>query len=229
MTCCPDAISPFTSDSRTLVHTLASSQPPNSNKMSIDPLDKDLALVLLNFQNGMVAGIQEPDAQAAIVNALDLISACRLYEKPIIFVTFNPFLGRLVTARCDEPMFPQGTDLPATEATMRDQGWFDLVEAFKPEENDIQLVKSYWDAFVDTDLELELSQRNITQLIICGLVTSKDIDATATSGINKGYNLVFPFDAMADVDTITAERIKTKKLPKIGQHSATQHLVTLIR
>lgn len=197
--------------------------------MPINSLDKDLALVLLDFQNGMVAGIPEQEAQAAILNAADLISACRLNKKPIFFVTFNPFLGKLVTARCDEPMFPPDTNLPAMEAQMRADGWFDLVKDFEPEEDDIQLVKPDWDAFFDTDLEVKLIQLNITQLLICGVATSTDIYATAITGINKGYNLVFPFDAMLDVDTITANGVKTTKLPKIGQHGNTQQLVPLIR
>lgn len=197
--------------------------------MPLNSLDKDLALVLLDFQNGMVAGIPVPDAQAIIQNAVALIEACRLYNKPVIFVTSNPFLGKLVTARCDDPMFPPGTNLTVKEAQMRAEGWFDLIKGIQPEETDIQLVKPDWDAFFGTDLEVKLGQRDIKQLIICGMATSTDIDATSTSGINKGYNLVFPFDAMADSDPITADRIKTTKLTKIGQQSTTQQIVPLIR
>lgn len=197
--------------------------------MSFTELDENYALLLIDFQKGITSNIPTTELQPVVENAQALLKAVREAKKPVIFITYNPFLGNLVTAKCDEPLFPPGTDLAAAESVMQANGWFDLIPDFKPLPGETQLVKPAWNAFYGTSLQTKLSQLGVTQLIFTGITTSSDIEATAIAGLECGYNLVFPLDALGDNEPVGEAEVKVKKLPKIGQNGQTNNLISLIR
>ena len=53
----------------------------------------------------------------------------------------------------------------------------------------ITINKNRYSAFVGTDLELKLRERNITELYLCGVVTSICVMQTAIDAYNKGFKI----------------------------------------
>lgn len=59
------------------------------------------------------------------------------------------------------------------------------------------LKKSQYSAFFETDLDHILKRKNITQLIITGVMTHLCCESTARDGFMKGYEIWFPINATA--------------------------------
>lgn len=54
-----------------------------------------------------------------------------------------------------------------------------------------------FDAFHGTDMDIQLRQRDIDHLILCGLTTNTCVDSTGRDAVEKGYNVTFVSDAVA--------------------------------
>lgn len=57
--------------------------------------------------------------------------------------------------------------------------------------------KSRYDAFIDSPLEEFLRENNITQLVICGVMTHLCCETTARSAFMRGYEVLFTVDGTA--------------------------------
>ena len=75
------------------------------------------------------------------------------------------------------------------------------VESHLPEELElyggIRIEKHQYDAFYDTDLEEILNKKNISQLVICGVMTNICCETTARSAFIKGFEVFFCVDGTA--------------------------------
>ncbi|MFG2514124.1 isochorismatase family cysteine hydrolase [Streptomyces sp. NPDC048584] len=58
-------------------------------------------------------------------------------------------------------------------------------------------VHKTFDAFHGTDMDLQLRQRDIDHLILCGLTTNTCVDSTGRDAVEKGYDVTFVSDAVA--------------------------------
>jgi isochorismate hydrolase len=61
----------------------------------------------------------------------------------------------------------------------------------------IIIEKNQYDAFYNTDLEQILKEKNIGQVIICGVMTNICCETTARSAFVRGFEVIFPIDGTA--------------------------------
>ena len=64
-------------------------------------------------------------------------------------------------------------------------------------ENGILIKKSQYDAFYQTDLEERLHNQNVSQLVVCGVMTHLCVETTIRSAFVRGFEVFFPVDGTA--------------------------------
>ncbi|WP_024953985.1 cysteine hydrolase family protein [Sulfurospirillum arcachonense] len=79
----------------------------------------------------------------------------------------------------------------------------------KQENHDIEIIKSFCDSFMQTNLEEILKNNNITRLIIGGLQSDFCIDTTCREAAKMGYDVVLVSDAHSTLnhEHLNAEQI----------------------
>lgn len=91
-------------------------------------------------------------------------------------------------------------------AGMMSKWWLDLINpysayshniTFESIQNSIQINKTQYDAFLHTELEDTLNEQNITQVIICGVMTHLCCETTARSAFMRGFEVFFTVDGTA--------------------------------
>ncbi|MBT9314694.1 cysteine hydrolase family protein [Leptothoe spongobia] len=151
------------------------------------------ALLLIGFQNdyyasdGILNGVIEASAKASntVRNTIQLIQG--LVETPALIISAPIFF----TKGYEELVDPVGI-----LNTIKEVGAFQAcgkgsqtIEELSPFQDRILEVpgKRGLNAFVNTNLDHVLQQRNIRNLVLAGAVTSICIDSTGRSAYEKGY------------------------------------------
>jgi len=67
-----------------------------------------------------------------------------------------------------------------------------------PEGTERVILKKYASAFFGTDLATELTTDRADTLVLCGVTTSGCVRASAVDGLQHGYNVLVPRDAVGD-------------------------------
>jgi bifunctional isochorismate lyase/aryl carrier protein len=63
--------------------------------------------------------------------------------------------------------------------------------------NGVTLIKTQYDAFYNTALEAMLRERQVTQVVICGVMTHLCCETTARSAFTRGFEVFFTIDGTA--------------------------------
>ena len=79
------------------------------------------------------------------------------------------------------------------------EGW-KIHEAVEPKTGERIFDKSFNSAFLETDLEEYLKEKQITDLILMGMQTGYCIDATCKAAFELGYGVVIPTGATTTYD-----------------------------
>ncbi len=66
--------------------------------------------------------------------------------------------------------------------------------------HDIEVVKSFRDAFMETDLNEILKSKNINRLVICGMQSDFCVDTTCRQAAAIGYDVLLVADAHSTLD-----------------------------
>jgi bifunctional isochorismate lyase/aryl carrier protein len=119
-----------------------------------------------------------------------------------------PEIDKLIIAfsRVNYPViFTRHLNTPE-DADMMANWWRDLINSrsayshniklTKPQ-NSIQIIKTQYDAFYHTELEGTLHNFDITQVIICGVMTHLCCETTARSAFMRGFEVFFTVDGTA--------------------------------
>lgn len=72
----------------------------------------------------------------------------------------------------------------------------EVIEALKPEPNDIQVTKRRFSGFFETDLDLTLKDMGINTLIVMGVVTNICVRSTIHDAFFRGYRVIVPRDCV---------------------------------
>ena len=85
----------------------------------------------------------------------------------------------------------------------------------KPLNNEKVIVKHYPNSFRDTELADYLKSKNISNLVICGMMTHMCVDATTRAAKDMGYDIVLIGDACATKDQeINGQKVKAEEVQK---------------
>ncbi|MHC0445111.1 cysteine hydrolase family protein [Flavobacterium sp. 3-218] len=83
----------------------------------------------------------------------------------------------------------------------------------KPHAGEKIIIKNYPNSFRDTELQQYLAEKQITELLICGMMTDVCIAATVRSAMDLGYRTTIIGDACATEDrTLYGNSIPAKQI-----------------
>jgi nicotinamidase-related amidase len=132
------------------------------------------ALLVIDVQNGVVAGTHERDA--VVANVHSLVERARRERVPVVWVQHNDAgLQRETDEWRIVPELSRDTDEPLVE-------------------------KSYGDAFEDTPLESVLADLRVGRLVVSGAQTDMCIRSTLHGALVRGYDATLVEDAHTTED-----------------------------
>jgi nicotinamidase-related amidase len=132
------------------------------------------ALVVIDVQNGVVAGNHERDA--VVANIGNLVEKARQEEVPVVWVQHT------------SKGLEQGSD-----------SW-QIVPELSPDDAEPHIDKSYADSFEDTTLESVLSGLGVGRLVVVGAQTDECVRSTLHGAIVRGYDATLVSDAHTTED-----------------------------
>jgi nicotinamidase-related amidase len=185
-------------------------------KLTLDP--KTTALVVIDLQIGIVDMPTVPHAVADVVTRADSI-AKRFREHQALVVLVHVDTGP------SGELFPRPiTDVERPKMTPS-PNWSAIVSELGPETGDVVVTKHQPSAFFGTDLEVQLRRRGMQTIVLCGISTNVGVEATARTGFEHGFNLVFVEDAMAARDADLHATSTAKFFPTIGRVRTTAEVL----
>ena len=91
----------------------------------------------------------------------------------------------------------------------------EINNSVKPLNIEKVIVKHYPNSFRDTELADYLKSKNISNLVICGMMTHMCVDATTRAAKDMGYDIVLIGDACATKDQeINGQKVKAEEVQK---------------
>jgi nicotinamidase-related amidase len=132
------------------------------------------ALLVVDVQNGVVAGAHERDA--VVANVGSLVEKARRERVPVVWVQHS-----------DEHL-AKGSDV------------WRIVPELTPEDAEPLVAKSYGDSFEDTTLENVLSGLGVGRLVVVGAQTDACIRSTLHGAFARGYDATLVGDAHTTED-----------------------------
>jgi nicotinamidase-related amidase len=132
------------------------------------------ALLVIDVQQGVVAGAHERDA--VVANVGSLVDKARRERVPVVWV--------------------QHSD----EQTVRGSDNWRIVPELSPGDAEPLVEKSYGDSFEDTTLETVLSGLAVGKLIVVGAQTDACVRSTLHGAVVRGYDATLVSDAHTTED-----------------------------
>ena len=132
------------------------------------------ALLVVDVQNGVVAGAHE--REAVVANVAGLVEKARREDVPVVWVQHS-----------DEGL-AHGSD-----------EWR-IVPELDPRDDEPLVEKSYGDSFEDTPLEAVLSELGVGRLVVVGAQTDACIRSTLHGALVRGYDTTLVGDAHTTED-----------------------------
>jgi nicotinamidase-related amidase len=183
--------------------------------MPLTQLDENAALIMIDLQKGITSLPGLSQIGEVVEHGVQLARAFRARKLPVVLVNVTGVApGRTDTKRTLPP-------LPAD--------WAEIIPELEQQPEDILVAKQRPGAFIGTSLHEVLQQRGVTQIFLAGVATSSGVEATARSGYDFGYNVVFITDAMTDRDLEAHEYCITKTFPRLGETTTSHEVAALLR
>src|SRR5215217_2563002 len=132
------------------------------------------ALLVIDVQNGVVAGAHERDT--VVANVGTLVEMARQEQIPVVWV--------------------QHSD---DELERGSEAWR-IVPELSPDDAEPLVEKHYGDAFEDTDLETVLSGLGVGRLMVAGAQTDECVRSTLHGAFVRGYDATLVSDAHTTED-----------------------------
>ena len=132
------------------------------------------ALLVIDVQNGVVAGAHERDA--VVANVGSLVEKARQEQVPVVWV--------------------QHSD----EGLARQSDAWRIVPELTPGDAEPLVAKTYGDAFEDTTLEAVLAGLGVGRLVVVGAQTDACIRSTLHGAVVRGYDAILVSDAHTTED-----------------------------
>jgi nicotinamidase-related amidase len=142
--------------------------------MTTLPNRPNTALVVIDVQNGVVAGAPMRDEVIGNINAL--VDRARGEDVPVIWVQHSS----------DE--LPEGSEQ------------WRYVDELQREDTEPLVHKRYGDSFEDTDLEDQLAALGVGRLVVTGAQTDACVRSTLHGAFTRGYDAILVSDAHTTED-----------------------------
>jgi nicotinamidase-related amidase len=142
--------------------------------MSTLPNRPNTALLVIDVQNGVVAGAHQRDE--VVGNIRSLVDRARTEDVPVVWVQHN-----------SDELAP-GSDQ------------WQYVDELPPAESEPVVQKRYGDSFEDTDLEAQLAALGVGRLVVTGAQTDECIRSTIHGAFTRGYDTILVGDAHTTED-----------------------------
>ncbi|MEF0940053.1 cysteine hydrolase family protein [Rhizobium sp. BR 362] len=175
------------------------------------------ALLLIDLQNAILAGLGTPERQPAIDAALEGV------------VAGLASLKRKARAAGIPSFIVQHDGHGTHRLAKRGEGW-QLRREIAPEAGDVVVHKTSCDSFFETDLEARLRAKGITHLVIGGCMTQFCVDTTARRAVSLGFDVTLLSDGhtTADMGKLTFEAIIAHHNALLDGFDAGPHEIQLI-
>lgn len=161
------------------------------------------ALLVMDFQNGIVDSLGDDEVLAAATSA---VAAAREHDVPVLFVrvAFRP--GAPEVARSNR-MFGAVAERMGSQPVSATE----VHDAFGVGPDDIVVTKLRVSAFAGSDLEVLLRGLGVTDLVLAGIATSGVVLSTLRQAADLDFGLTVLADACADRDD-EVHRVLTEKV-----------------
>jgi nicotinamidase-related amidase len=185
--------------------------------MPLTALDPRTALVLVDFQQGLLALVSPEDLAQPLARAAGLAAAFRASSQPVVLVRVG-FAADGADAPRNRTSAPRPSARPPAN-------WTELLPELGRQPADLVVTKHQPGAFYGTDLDLQLRRRGVTGLVLGGCATSLGVESTARAAYDRGYNLTFAADALADPDPVAHQHSLDVTFPRFGEVGTTQEII----
>lgn len=182
--------------------------------MPITTVDPNTALIVVDLQKGVAMMPTTHPLPAVVANAAKLAAAFRLRGAPVVLVN----VAGLSPGRCDV-MRPSRTLTPDL---------IELMTELDRQPSDLLVTKYAMGAFHGTSLDFHLRRRSVTQVVVCGVVTSLGVESTARGAHDRGYHLTIVTDAITDFDAAAHSNSVERVFPRIAETGSTADLLGLL-
>ena len=132
------------------------------------------ALLVIDVQNGVVAGAHERDT--VVANVGTLVEKARQEQVPVVWVQHS------------DDQLERGSE-----------AW-GIVPELSPDDAEPLVEKHYGDSFEDTDLETVLSGLGVGRLVVAGAQTDECVRSTLHGAFVRGYDATLVSDAHTTED-----------------------------
>jgi nicotinamidase-related amidase len=175
--------------------------------MPLTKLDELAALIVIDLQKRIVAIPAAHPTAEIVQRSATLARAFRERKLPVVLVNVTGAApGRVDTPR---PNFAPPPD------------WAELAPELDAQPSDHRVTKQRYGAFIGTDLDAYLRNRNATQVFITGVSTSAGVESTARSAFDLGYHVVVITDAITDRNPDAHRHTVESVFPRIAETTTT--------
>lgn len=169
------------------------------------------ALLLMDFQNGIAAGIAAAGADV-VPRAQRALDAARAAGIPVVFVRVA-FREGFPEAAARNRAFGGIADSPRAPFMTEDAEATQIVAALAPLPGEPIVVKRRYGAFA-SDLDVVLRGLGVTDLVLAGVSTSGAVLSTVRDAADRDFGLTVLADACADQDPEVHRVLLEKVFPR---------------
>ncbi len=177
------------------------------------------ALIVVDLQNAFCHEAGSFAKRGYVINDIprvvdatrQLIDAFDAYMRPILFTKLSYKSdysdGGLLIER-------NSSQLKKMHAYINGTWDSEIINNFKIESKERIIQKTRYDPFINTDLELKLTNLGIKHLVLAGIVTNVCVESTARSAFDRGFEITVISDAVSSYD----EKTHRNSLENIHRH-----------
>jgi nicotinamidase-related amidase len=160
-------------------------------------LPQHTALLVMDYQNGIITRVSEPEALLERVARAIALARGHGVHVGYVRVAFNDEDLQTMPDRNKMKAFVAA----AGDAIHSNSPMTAVHDGIAPQAGDIVVRKTRVGPFTTTDLEEQLRARGITTLILAGISTSGVVLSTVRDAADRDYRLFVLADAVADPDS----------------------------
>ncbi|MBK3567721.1 cysteine hydrolase family protein [Streptomyces sp. MBT62] len=177
---------------------------------TIDPART--ALLVMDFQNGIVPAV--PDSDALVERVKDSIADVRAAGGTIGYVRVAFTEDDWTAVPEHNPTF---SGVAGAKMLHHEDASTQIDERLTPEDGDVVVRKIRYGSASTTDLHQQLHERGIDTLVLAGISTSGVVLSTVMDAADRDYRVLVLSDGVADPDAETHRVLVEKVFPSRSQ------------